>query len=357
MPLRATINNKEIIATFLNSEEWEILKSEIKQNNYDVILSCCKQKGNLRTSKLGLNHFYHKPSDLTCDWKPESPEHLSLKFEILKACKECGWIAIPEYSENDWRADVIAKQGNNRIAFEVQLSKQSYEETINRQNKYKADKVRACWFFKIIPKELRLYNGDGIDNNDIPIFRLTSDTDNVFQVSFKQNTYNLSDFVKFLLNKKIKFCNSYTSKIEQNIEFLFFKTSCWKCGMVQHVYFIDKHDLTSNCGHSFYPKPQIEFSFNPSIVYFAERIASESNGKIILGDIKNRYNAYRKYSRISFGCYNCDSSFDSFKLSEEKCNSYGEDSFIRIEKKVLFENLLKSDTKHWCFSENKIFCE
>ncbi len=67
MPLRARIDNKEVISTFLSEEEWSDLKNYAKSNNVDVIIAQTKKKGYLRTSKLGLQHFVHKRGE-----KPEN---------------------------------------------------------------------------------------------------------------------------------------------------------------------------------------------------------------------------------------------------------------------------------------------
>ncbi|MCK4501234.1 hypothetical protein KAU11_12105, partial [Candidatus Babeliales bacterium] len=127
MPLRARIENKEVISTFLSKEEWNNLKDYIKSNNVDVTIAQTNKKGYLRTSKLGLQHFVHKRGEKPENWKPESQQHLLAKSEVLLGCKDAGWEAISEFSKKDWIADVIAIKGKNRIAFEIQWSNQTYE--------------------------------------------------------------------------------------------------------------------------------------------------------------------------------------------------------------------------------------
>ena len=78
--------------------------------------------------------------------------------------------AIPEFSEADWRADVLAVQGGKRIAFEVQWSRQTYEETSLRQERYKASNVRGCWLFRIAPKEMLDYDKTSVADKEIPAF-------------------------------------------------------------------------------------------------------------------------------------------------------------------------------------------
>ena len=175
MPLRAYIEDKEIVSIDLNDEEWSALKARLKAKKTVLILPCCGQEGFLRTSSKGLKHFVHLKSANPCDWKPESAEHLKAKVAIMEACREQGWNAIPEFSEADWRADVLAVQGGKRIAFEVQWSRQTYEETRLRQERYKASNVRGCWFFRIAPKEMSDYDKTLVADKETPAFKIFKD--------------------------------------------------------------------------------------------------------------------------------------------------------------------------------------
>lgn len=97
MPLRAYIEDKEIVSIDLNDEEWSALKARLKAKEIVLTLPCCGQEGFLRTSNRGLKHFVHLKSANPCDWKPESAEHLKAKVAIMEACREQGWNAIPEF--------------------------------------------------------------------------------------------------------------------------------------------------------------------------------------------------------------------------------------------------------------------
>ncbi|NEQ72885.1 MAG: hypothetical protein F6K23_07255 [Okeania sp. SIO2C9] len=59
MPLRAILDNQELLAPLLSDEEWE----ELKRKKVQVILPCCEARGHLRTSKLGTKHFAHNKKD------------------------------------------------------------------------------------------------------------------------------------------------------------------------------------------------------------------------------------------------------------------------------------------------------
>jgi competence CoiA-like predicted nuclease len=171
MPLRAKVNGKELISHLLPKEQWDELR---KQKKKEVLLPCgCG--GHLRTSKLGLQHFYHQRKNPDCDWENEGPVHLQAKIEILKACESLGFSTEIEALGKDWRADVLAtKQGsrNNliQIAFEVQWSSQTLQVTEERQAKYDRDHIRTCWLFQRLPSEKQ--------RKDLPMFLLRMEPEN-----------------------------------------------------------------------------------------------------------------------------------------------------------------------------------
>ena len=225
MPLRAKINNQDVISVDHSHEQWEELKKEIKRNNLTVYLSCCGGKGFLRTSKLGLKHFAHKKSEHICDWKPESPEHLWIKKAIIEGCIAAGWSAVPEFSGDTWRADVYAYKGNVKIAFEVQWSPQTYEETRYRQERYKTSGVRGCWFFRTPAHKMRTHFDMLIQNKSIPTFLLKKDEKGECYSEINNCKIEISDLVKYLLSGNVNFRECIEIEKGKFISMNFFKTS------------------------------------------------------------------------------------------------------------------------------------
>lgn len=360
MPIRAIINDVDIIAPLLNHEEWEQLKIDIKKNKYFVKLPCCGQQGFLRTSKTGLNHFYHKHDDKICNWKPESAEHLKLKYEILKACQESGWTAIPEYFEKDWRADIFAYKGKNRIAFEVQLSKQTYEETIERQNKYIRDQVRACWFFKKVPKNAYEDRDCILNNNEIPLFELDIDT-NEFKVKIHNRKFLVGDFVKHLLNRHIKFCSVLKSSLNPKVNITFFPMTCWRCGKTSHVYNVYKN-VNSICDLSleindYGPWSNFKFEYHPQIIKKVLEISKDPKNGIVLGEIKKRNSKQVNKAYMSFGCAYCDSIFGDWFIKEAHMECLEDAKCIYFKMFLNLSTPYIEEYNHWCFSEENNFCE
>lgn len=121
MRLSAQLEGQSVNAALLSDAEWRGLKGSRR-----VRMPCCDTRGYARTSRLGTRHFVHSPGS-HCEGEGESPEHLAAKAEIVRACDEQGWDVRSEFACDNWRADVYATRGNQRIVFEVQWSPQTLE--------------------------------------------------------------------------------------------------------------------------------------------------------------------------------------------------------------------------------------
>lgn len=358
MPLRAYIDNEEIISIDLTEEQWNDLKKQVKKGSA-VNLPCCNQSGFLRVSSKGLKHFVHSKSDNTCDWKPESPEHLKAKIEIIEACKENGWKAIPEFSETNWRADVLAIQDDKRIAFEVQWSKQTFEETKFRQDRYKESNVRGCWFFRTAPKELRDYDDTLNADKEIPAFKIFKDDNSNIVGQLKQTQLPLKKLVDSLLKRKLKFCENIRLKQKQEVTIVFFETSCWKCHKHQHCYTVEQNLLTI-CNQDFHLMGTLwdsdDIDKQPQVYEAVKQIIASENGKDFkVGQLKKRFSKTVQDSYLSHGCYYCDVIFGDFYLTTEKIEGQNEPTAVRHKVEIDF-GVTKQEGQHWCYSDNE-HCE
>jgi len=323
-------------------------------------LPCCNQKGFLRKSGKGLKHFAHFKSSNTCNWKPESPEHLKAKIDIIEACKENGWKAIPEFSEADWRADVLAIQNQKRIAFEVQWSRQSYGATIFRQDRYAESNVRGCWFFRIPPKELMEFGGSLAADKELPAFKIFKDEHSNLIAQLKQKQLPLKALVSSLLRRKLKFCEQISPKPDQEIVIMFFEICCWKCKKPQYCFTVD-HNILSVCNQriifedSLWDSDEIDKN---SFIYEAVKqfLQSEKGKNIKVGQVKKRFSKTLNKSYLSHGCFYCDAIFGDFFLNDEKQEGKLDPKSIR-HKLEIDMGTIKVDQKHWCYSENGKFCE
>jgi len=357
MPLTAYIDNEEIISIDQDETQWNDLKKRLKSKESVLTLKCCKKEGFLRTSCKGLRHFVHPKSQNTCDWKPESLEHLRAKVDIIEACKENGWEGIPEYSETNWRADVLAVRNEKRIAFEVQWSKQTFEETKFRQDRYKEANVRGCWFFRTAPKELTDYNDSILANKEIPAFKIFKDENSNIIAQLDQMQLPLKSLVASLLKGQLKFCEHIKPKPNQEVTIIFFDTSCWKCRRLQHLWTVELNLMTA-CNKNYVMFHDYDIDKSPQIYDAIKRFLQTERGKHLkIGQPKKRYSKRDRKSYLSHGCFYCDEVFSDFfidldkKRARQKCPNS-----IRHKVEIEF-GTMKENEQHWCYSENGQFCE
>lgn len=357
MPLRAFLNGIEIISLDYSDHQWSELKNTLRSGKAKVVLPCCDDPGFLRVSRKGLKHFVHSKSQNNCQWKPETPEHLKAKVEIVKACQEQGWKAIPEFCEGDWRADVLAVKDGMRIAFEVQWSKQTMEETKLRQQRYKNSNVRGCWFFRTPPKTFK-YDSSILTDKETPSFKISKDDKGEILVTAANKSIPVKYFVEQLLHRNIKFCENYSLQPKQEVEIVVFDTICWKCKKPQQSYTVDQH-LKSICNEDMYMIGSMwnsdDIDKNPAIVAEVMKII-ESESNIVIGAIKRRFSKTIYDSYLSYGCYYCDAIFGDFYLNTEKLDGLNS-STKRSFKRLLDLGACKQEGRHWCHSETKDFCE
>lgn len=88
-----------------------------------------------------------------CTSTTETHEHLPAKSLIARVAQDAGWAVTTELrgvtpTGEAWVADVHAHVGIALVAFEVQWSAQTLEETVARQARYAASGVRALWLLR-----------------------------------------------------------------------------------------------------------------------------------------------------------------------------------------------------------------
>ncbi|MCP4352594.1 MAG: hypothetical protein GY795_44615 [Desulfobacterales bacterium] len=340
MPLKAKVGGKEMIAPFIEDNEWELLKNRIKNRKVFAILSCCNAEAFLRVSKLGTKHFVHKNE--SCDWKTESVEHLKAKEEIAFACKTLGYEVTTEHSENDWRADVFIWKGNVRIAFEIQTSSQTLEKTEDRQDRYRRDKVRCCWFFKKIPK------GYNSPIYDLPLFELHLDSDKYSVSINSSSSFPLYEFVRQLLKGNIRFCNHLKLHSKQKVIICFFETECRKCKKISHFYKIENISPDTICGIK--RKEWHKFSHEiKELVRNFLQTKEAGHLKVKTGSFHS--NKITSTHQWSFKCCYCNVALGDNPAKNSK------NEVASFEHVIILHVPLSEKYPHWCFSEQKIFCE
>lgn len=164
-------------------------------------MPCCQVPAVPKTSPLG-NFFFAHARRGECKTAPESAEHIFCKALIARAAQNAGWEVTTERqgvspAGEVWVADVFCEKGSAQLALEVQLSQQPLEETIRRQERYKASGVRAAWFYG--PK---LGKDFAAASKSTPIFGL-SDVKVGQESLVGRADIPLTEFVGALLSKRV----------------------------------------------------------------------------------------------------------------------------------------------------------
>lgn len=359
MPLRALLGGKTLIAPLMSFSEFQALK----RSRSVVTIAPCGHEGFARTSKLGTPHFVHR-SATECPWARESVEHLAAKAEIARASSRVEWDVTMEYAENDWRADVLASRFRTRIAFEVQLSSQSLEETEQRQQVYARDCVEGYWFFSL--KMMKDF--PNVTRKDLPCFHLFPDGKDTFSVLVEGRALDLGEAVEAVLCGQLQFRGKLTAEGRTRIAVA--ETACWKCKDSTHFWFLFTNQV-SRCGLMFEPEvDDVEAALLPSVVEgVREFISREHPQGYRVGLPKPRESGPSCGDDLFPRCGACGAVLfhdflnkriiaarQAFLQSNQNFEVREIAHVVRITS-VLVPELRVIEQPHWCYSKTKEFCD
>jgi hypothetical protein len=189
--------NERLTSIDYSSAEWNQLKTEYE--TLGLHMKCCGAPAIPKTSQHGTQFFAHK-SD-ACGEGLESIEHILCKELIVKGAKQANWEANPEelgedIEGNQWIADVLCVKNQQKIAFEVQLSSQTFAEYKRRTLRYQQSGVWSLWLIRRTKKnpigEQMILDrigstkrkdviGHRPDRQDMPVFQVDIvDRENIF---------------------------------------------------------------------------------------------------------------------------------------------------------------------------------
>ena len=143
MPLCAYVDGDFTVAPDYSDVEWYALK----KGKPDVTMLCCGEKGHVITRR-GTQFFRHNRRLSTCQYASETLEHLECKKIIYLKARELGLEARPEAKLNGARADVLVTVEGKKLAFEVQLSRQSLERTREREEEIRHSDAHPIWLMR-----------------------------------------------------------------------------------------------------------------------------------------------------------------------------------------------------------------
>lgn len=280
--------------------------------------------------------------------------HLDTQNAIVKACKSANIPVEKEYRGKGYVADVMAFANDKKYAFEVQVSPQSLKRTEERQQKYLLDNAIACWLFEKEPARQKE------ELEHLPIFRIIEKL-NGLNVSLKgRKTLPLDVFVRDFIGGNIKFCHTLNPLPIINVNFI--EMRCWKCGTMNHIYYITP--FHSSCNTEIIKKDERlwaneKFAFHPEIIkHIRQYQQTEKGRKLVIGNIKQRYSKTIDSSYMSFGCAKCDSIFGDWFVNEAILDTwYGDGVIDSYSFKVDFDLNMRQNIPHWCHPGEHDFCE
>ena len=283
-------------------------------------------------------------------------KHEKIQTKIVSACHNIGVEAIQEYKGKDWRADVYIPKNGKPIAFEIQLSPQSLARTLERQAKYIRDGVIGCWLFENpVPKLIE-------ERPDLPVFYVQeSEASNLIVNLGDRRKVDLQTFLENFIADNIQFKNVAKTKKTQVVNLVFYDMSCWKCGELNHLFFVYT-PFYSACNVKIEPDEAIwesnNMEYRPEIIELAQKyVANNKNLNLNLAQIKMRHSKTINRSYMSFGCYRCDSIYGDFFVMEAKLElMYGPKELAYQGEIELLENI-ELPIPHWCFPANNHFCD
>ncbi len=256
MPIRAASDQGDIHAFDLGAEQWAELKSTYKGLN--LHMPCCGVAAVPKTSARGAYFFAHARRG-ECTTADESPEHLYCKSLIAKAALDAGWAVTTERpgispDGEAWVADVFCEKGLAKLALEVQMSPQPDEETLRRQQRYKASGVRGAWFFGA-----RARRGSSDFGQDTPAFGLQPIVVGELP-TIERFAVNLPAFVTALLQKRVAWTVPSHSK-PHLVEFI--EDTCWACKRPVNQVIEHRHGGYSPDGEALTPDDFYEGRWDP----------------------------------------------------------------------------------------------
>ncbi len=306
MPLRCVDLrlNHSIYGPDLSVDEWRTLALENKRTRY-LRMPCCDAQVVLKQSHRGMRFFAHKRKG-DCVAAPETEEHRTLKRMAVDAARTCGWDAETEVigttpSGEEWRADVLARKGKNKVAIEIQWSAQTIEETQRRQARYAQSGVQDVWLMR----KKKYSRGE----KTLPIVHIHQNQDEKFVVSVLgqwgdvSQSLPIQEFLEAVFRGR--FLPQLTLGCMIKVSVKVGSLPCWRCHAETKIITAIEEDFGPYKVDSRIPHVSEEYAV------FKEVRKHLPKG-LGIGDIKPRYSRTLQEAYLSNGCVYCDALIGKF---------------------------------------------
>ncbi len=147
----------------------------------------------------------------------------------------------------------------------------------------------------------------------------------------------------------------------QRVKIVFFEMPCWKCQKMSTVYDV-QGEYMSMCGVEMSVEDAMwsteKFCFRPEIVQAVQKYLLTPEAKNMrVGTIKPRYSKTARKSYVSFGCAFCDAIFGDWYVYEAAIDTLSNERGQEVELMVKVHEPIRYEHPHWCYSEEKVFCQ
>lgn len=282
----------------------------------------------------------------------KSQLHMMAQNAILDACSALNYPAQLEYRCSGYIPDVIVFVGEKKYAFEIQVSPQSLKKTRERQEKYLRDGIIGCWLFEKEPSKMQF------EMEELPIFKLVVEGNQLYVSLKSRKKLPIDVFIKDFITGKIKFCQHIKPLPIITVNFIEFP--CWKCGTMNHIYYLD--NFHTACNIAIHHEDRLwrdeKLAFNSTVIKAIQDYSKTEAGKhLVLSSIKKRFSNTVGMSYMSFGCSKCDSIFGDFHIHEAIMDSIYEEAKDSFSFEAHIEFEIPLYLPHWCHKGLHEFCE
>lgn len=304
LPLRCfdSVGNSNVHAFDLSPGEWHALELENRAWRH-LKMPCCSSPVVLRKSRRGTQFFAHKAVG-DCSTAPETEAHLRLKQMAVEAARAAGWDAETEVvgttpAGEQWKADVLARKGERKVAVEIQWLAQTNEKTLRRQERYRQSGVRCLWLLR---------QPDFPVDHALPAARISGNLEEGFIAlvptgSWGPQSVPMQDFLEAAFNKRLRFGVPLGAAASVSVRagHMF----CWLCGAETQI--ITGVDVALG-------PHEYQFSIPDLDVYrdLFEIVRSRLPNDFCIGTIKRRFSKTQQRSYLSNGRAHCDALLGEF---------------------------------------------
>jgi competence protein CoiA len=321
MPLHCQSPDGPVYAFLLEDSAWEALVQANRAARY-LRMPCCAASVVLKKSSLGTRFFAHKSAN-QCTTTPESREHLFAKDLIARAATHAGWTAVTECRDSSvptaWIADVLCSRPGraSRVAFEVQLARQSSEATQRRQSLYAGADIRSLWL---------MHQKDFAVSKQVPAFRLVFSNDarsaevwlpgqryygsitarmRITEADWGQRV-ELGQFVRGVLTGALRFDPLVGATIPVSVAFA--DTLCFKCHRDIRIltsFRANADAVLPGLGSFHFGLEELDTGSANASEWIAENLPPDRLAPYRVGPIERRYSRTLGERYLSNGCVHC----------------------------------------------------